>query len=754
MDGNRAADWKRVLVCAASALILLGGMTAFSRQESGHERMLKLLEEVRRNSNLRNSFTGAGNLQDWERRLEALPSAADAETRSGLLVSVGMSRLRLGFIEEALERLHEAEGLLDHFAPERRTAVRASLFYYLGLAYLRKGESDNCVTLHHAESCLLPISDKGVHQNPDGSRKAIGYLRQVMELAPEDSAEWLASRWLLNIAAMTLGIYPDGLKSEERISPEIFESDADFPRFRNVAHEVGLHQVNLSGGAIAEDFTGNGLLDIVTSSWAPDDNLLFFANSGDGRFQDRSSETGLGEIMGGLNLVHADYDNDGDFDILVLRGAWLSGENGRIPNSLLRNENGRFVDVTFEAGLGDAHFPTQTAAWADYNNNGLLDLYIGNEATPRQRFPSQLFRNNGDGTFTDVAREAGVENYRFAKGVAWGDFNNNGFPDLYVSNLGGPNRLYLNQGDGTFRDVAEKLGVIGPIDSFPVWFWDYNNDGQLDLFVSTYLDVMPPQWLAFAASSFEGRPYPGELSHLYEGQSDGTFREVAAERGLDKLAISMGANFGDLDNDGFLDFYLGTGYPFYDGLVPNLMYWNRRGGRFLEVSASGGFAHLQKGHAVVFADFNQNGAQDVFQQMGGAYPVEAYNDALYENPGFENHWIKVRLRGVRSNRAGVGARIRVDIVEGGKERSIFRTVQGGGSFGSSSYTQHIGVGKAEEIKRLEVYWPASKTRQSFSSLPADRLFEIGEGAAEPIIVELTPFRFSSNSRQSPHHLDH
>lgn len=743
MDANRAAYWKRVLAGAASALILLGGVTAFSRQESGHARMLRLLEEVRRDSDLRNSFTGAGNLQEWERRLEALPSAVDAQTRSGLLVSIGMSRLRLGFIEDALKRLHEAEGLVDQFDPERRRAVRASLFYYLALAYLRKGESDNCVTLHHAESCLLPISDKGVHQNQDGSRKAIEYLRKVMELAPSESAEWLASRWLLNIAAMTLGIYPDGLASEERIAPEIFESDADFPRFRNVAHEVGFHQVNLSGGAVAEDFTGNGLPDIVTSSWAPDDNLFFFANSGDGRFQDRSAESGLGDIMGGLNLVHADYDNDGEFDILVLRGAWLSGEGGRIPNSLLRNENGRFVDVTFEAGLGGAHFPTQTAAWADFNNNGLLDLFIGNEATPRQRFPSQLFRNNGDGTFTDVAREAGVENFRYAKGAAWGDFNNDGYADLYVSNLGAPNRLYLNQGDGTFRDVAEELGVAGPIDSFPVWFWDYNNDGQLDLFVSTYLDVTPPQWLAFAAASFEGRPYPGELSHLYEGRPDGKFREVAAERGLDKLAISMGANFGDLDNDGFLDFYLGTGYPFYDGLVPNLMYWNRGGRRFLDVSASGGFAHLQKGHAVVFADFNQNGAQDVFQQMGGAYPVEAYNDALYENPGSQNGWIKIRLQGVRSNRAGVGARIRVDIDDGGGQRSIFRTVQGGGSFGSSSFTQHIGVGKAEEIKRLEIYWPASRIRQSFRSLPVNRLFVIQEDAAEPATVELQPFSYAT-----------
>jgi hypothetical protein len=141
-----------------------------------------------------------------------------------------------------------------------------------------------------------------------------------------------------------------------------------------------------------------------------------------GGFSEALEGSGLEGINGGLNLVPGDYNGDGRVDVLVLRGAWLDGPAGQQPNSLLRNEgDGCFTDVTFNAGLGDAHYPTQTAAWADYDADGDLDLYIGNEASQRYRFPCQLFRNDGSGTFTDVAGEAGVANHRVAKGHARGD---------------------------------------------------------------------------------------------------------------------------------------------------------------------------------------------------------------------------------------------------------------------------------------------------------------------------------------------
>jgi hypothetical protein len=169
----------------------------------------------------------------------------------------------------------------------------------------------------------------------------------------------------------------------------------------------------------------------------------------------------------------------------------------------------------------------------------------------------------------------------------------------------------------------------------------------------------------------------------------------------------MGSNFGDLDNDGWLDFYLSTGYPLYDGLVPNVMYRNRQGTGFADVTTAGGFGHLQKGHAVVFADLDNDGDQDVFNNMGGAYPGDTAPDVLYENPGFPNHWIKIRLVGTRSNRSALGARLRLDVIEDGRPRSIHREVETGTSCGSHPLRREIGVGQARRIKTLEVYWPAA-----------------------------------------------
>ena len=183
--------------------------------------------------------------------------------------------------------------------------------------------------------------------------------------------------------------------------------------------------------------------------------------------------------------------------------------------------------MTFEAGLGEAHYPSQTAAWSDYDNDGDLDLYVGNEWTPMLAAPSQLFRNNGDGTFTDVAAAAGVANRRRAKSVVWGDYDGDGLPDLYVSNLGEKNRLYRNTGQGTFVDEAPRLGVAEPNWSFPAWFWDVDNDGLLDLYVATYTAR-----IEHLAASALGRPANIELQRLYRQTDGGGFEEVSERYGL------------------------------------------------------------------------------------------------------------------------------------------------------------------------------------------------------------------------------
>ncbi len=694
---------------------------------AAHARMLQELERIDRESREHSPYLAEAPVEALRQQVASSAGTEPAEERVRLLSRLGLEELRLGNIAAALEALLAAERVAKELPEARRAEAQAYLDYQLGVAYLRQAETLNCVARHAPESCIAPIVEAARHRDPEPSRRAMERLERVLRALSPQTKNWHAARWLYNLAAMTLGLYPQGVPEPWRIPQEVFRSAEPFPRFRNVAPALGLDVVNLSGGAIADDFDGDGFYDIVTSTIDTRGPMHFFRNNGDGTFTERSAEARLDRILGGLNLVHADYDNDGDLDILVLRGAWF-GEHGRHANSLLRNDGqGRFCDVAYEAGIAEPAYPTQTAAWADYDLDGDLDLYVGNEAWGENRFPGQLYRNNGDGTFTDVAAEAGVENLRPAKGVVWGDFDEDRWPDLYVSNLGAPNRLYRNNGDGTFTDVAEAAGVTGPRDSFPVWFWDYDNDGHLDLYVSSYYQVLGPQRLYETVASYVGLPGEAERPALYRGDGRGGFRNVAAEVGLTLVTYPMGANFGDLDNDGFLDFYLGTGYPSYDGLMPNVMYHNLRGRRFVDVSAAGGFGHLQKGHGVAFADFDGDGDQDVFEQMGGGWPGDAFADVLYENPGFGNSWIEVKLVGRRSARCAIGARIRVEVVEDGVRREIHRVVGSGGSFGANPLAQHVGLGRAARAEVLEVFWPASGERQRFEDVPAGRRYEIVEG---------------------------
>ena len=360
-----------------------------------------------------------------------------------------------------------------------------------------------------------------------------------------------------------------------------------------------------------------------------------------------------------LNACHADFDNDGYLDILMLRGAW------EMPRriSLLRNVGGVFEDVTLAAGLGEP-IASQAAGWADYDNDGYVDLYIAGEfdaQKPDRRNLGRLYHNRRDGTFEDVSAAAGVTNGRFGKGVAWGDYDDDGLPDLYVSNLGGGNRLYHNQGDGTFVDVAPVLRVTQPENAFACWFWDYDNDGRLDLWVN------PNQaTLSEVISDQLDRATTGETPRLYRnaGRSE-PFQDVTAEAGVDRVVLPMGSNFGDLDNDGYLDIYLGTGRPSYLYLMPNVFLRNDRGRRFEDVTAATGTGHLQKGHGVAFADWDRDGDADLFLEAGGAAPGDRAHNVLFQNPGHGNHWLTIKLVGTRTNHAAL---VREGSIRPGRDR--------------------------------------------------------------------------------------
>jgi len=469
----------------------------------------------------------------------------------------------------------------------------------------------------------------------------------------------------------------------------------------------------------------------MVSAWDFKGQLRVFRNEGTGRFTERTDEAGLTGLVGALNLMQTDYNNDGHPDVFIPRGAWL-GADGRHPNSLLRNNgDGTFTDVTEEAGLLTFH-PTQTATWFDFNGDGWLDVFIGNESTGDQRHACELFRNNRDGTFTECAAESGVAVERFIKGVTSGDFNHDGRPDLYLSNRAGPNLLFRNDGPqpegGTatpswkFTDVTAEAGVAGPDGSFPTWFWDYDNDGWQDIMVTGYATTN----VGDVAADYLGLPHSAERARLYRNNEDGTFSDITDSAGLFKVLHAMGANYGDLDNDGWLDFYVGTGDPHLSTLIPNRMFRNDGGRRFQDVTTSGGFGHLQKGHGVSFADLDNDGDQDVHIQMGGAFTGDTARNALFLNPGHANHWITLKLEGVTSNRAAIGTRIRVVVQTPRGERSIFKTTGTGASFGASPLRQEIGLGNAQGIRLVEVYWPVTGKTQSFADLAMNQFYKIRE----------------------------
>jgi len=226
---------------------------------------------------------------------------------------------------------------------------------------------------------------------------------------------------------------------------------------------------------------------------------------------------------------------------------------------------------------------------------------------------------------------------------------------------------------------------------------------------------------------YVGQPAAAEMLTLYRNNRDGTFTDVSRAWGLARVVPAMGANFGDIDNDGWLDMYLGTGAPSFAALMPNLMFRNERGRRFVDVTETTGTGHLQKGHGIAFADLDDDGDLDVVLNTGGAVPGDAYDDALFRNPGTPGHgWLRVTLVGTASNRAAIGARIRVTVKDGDAERAIIREVGAGGSFGSNSFAQHIGVGRARRVEAIEVTWPTSRIRQRLGPTDLNRAIVIVE----------------------------
>ena len=722
-------------------------------------------ESCRRLQDGSNAYFGTSLADELRAELASRPNDPEIEAQ------LGAELLRLGDTAAAIQHLAAATSSLAA-TPDVRPIIPE---WNLALAHLQRAEDLNCV--HHADpagpsedpaagqprmrparrsadSCILPLASSAVHSRPEHARAAGDLFLDMLEEGRPTGAWRQRATWLLNVARRLTGDFPDGVPARFRIGEEVFTSDA-FPgrRWRNLGPALGVDALDLAGGAIVDDFDNDGVLDLITSTWDPCGPLQAFRGDGRGGFEDAGGAWGLGDQLGGLNLIHGDYDGDGRLDLFVLRGAWLL-EEGRIRNSLLRNEvgagAGRFVDVTRAAGLAAPAYPTQVAAWGDYDGDGDLDLYVGNEASEAHEYPSQLFRNQGDGTFEDVAAEAGVDNLRYAKGAAWGDADNDGDLDLYVSNFGA-NRLYLNEG-GRFQDVAVRAEVTEPErESFATWFFDYDNDGDLDIYVGDYRD----QATEIVASYMGSDPGVGQPL-LYrndcgpEPGCGGRLRltEVSRQLGIRRPALPMGANYGDLDNDGWLDFYLGTGEPDLASLMPNVMY-RFDGRRFHEVTFAGGFGHLQKGHGVAFGDLDRDGDMDLLHQLGGFYPTDTFGNALFENPGSDNAWITLRFAGAGpadsgANRFGVGSRVALSVDGPGGKRTIHRLVGSGGSFGGNSMQLEVGLGDATRIDEIRVRWAGSGTVQVFADVEPRATYRVSERAEALERVEAPSFRLGGD----------
>jgi hypothetical protein len=431
-----------------------------------------------------------------------------------------------------------------------------------------------------------------------------------------------------------------------------------------------------------------------------------------------------------LNLI--DYDNDGWLDLYISLNGW----SGPMKNLLFHNEHGRFVDVSKKSGADDGGSGF-VSLWADLDNDGWLDLVVANGVL-QEGSVTQIYRNNRDGTFSNVTKAAGLNeppSYG-AIGVALGDYDKDGRVDILINGReSAPDRLYHNDGNLHFTEVAAKAGVVQPPhNGFVCFFFDYNNDGFPDILTTSLAPwEVTVEGLRKGYTPANARAIHPDASRLFRNNGNGTFTDVTLASKLYYPTGTMGAGVADLDNDGHLDVYLGTGDPQLSRLEPNRLFRNLGDGTFGDVTSLVGFARPgNKGHGVAFADMDGDGALEMFAQLGGHYPGDHTYNALYRNlKAAASHWLELDLRGVKSNRFAVGAQITVKA--GGL--LVYREVKGSEGFGSTSaYRQHFGLGDHAKIDSLEVRWP-SGAKHVFTGVEANQILSLKEDEAQWVKVK-------------------
>lgn len=735
-------------------LVFLGSFCLFScnsnsdngplESNTGTIEMTRIIDSIYENMN------PVFAMYDNQKRAEFLAQKLRESQNPRLVFDFAKEKLNAGETKDAIAII---ENILQNNPTLREVTPQSQIIHeFLGICYLRMAEQNNCLHYHSAESCIVPLKGGGIHTEKEPAEKARDIYLSLNQLRPDDRE----IQWLLNIAFMALGQYPDEVPADLFVPVPSF---SDFTTFSNIGGHLGVDVNDLSGSVIADDFTNNGYLDLMVSSWGRYGSIKLFVNEGEDGFKNRTLEYGLDSVYGGLNIKQADFNNDGWMDFIILRGAWKPGlEWGVPPNSLMKNNgDGTFSDVTIPSGIYSRK-PTQSAVWVDYNLDGHIDLFIANETTKssKQSFPCELFENQGDGTFVDVAGQLKVDRVGYFKGVVSGDINNDGRPELFLSNLDGKNVLLentLSNGKVVLRDITSEAGVELPNAAFPAWFFDYNQDGFEDLYVATFDSTAFKNQSGEFAASMVGGKIVCEPNYLYENQGDGTFKNVAPDM-FDFQALStMGCNVGDISNSGYPDFYLGTGAPDYRAIVPNRLFVNDEGKKFRDATFATHTGHIQKGHGIAFADFNQSGSQDIYAVMGGAFSGDVFHNAFYENTQAKGRWVKLKLEGTVSNRAAIGAKVQVygqDIE--GNHMTRFRFTSTGASFGGNPTEIHMGLGAMQSIDSVVVFWPSKgRTKTRYHKLEVNNRFILVEDGE---IREAKLPAFSYPKTEMPHHHEH
>ncbi len=531
-----------------------------------------------------------------------------------------------------------------------------------------------------------------------------------------------------------------------RGAPALPPAAVPLPRFEDVTAKSGINYLHSFGekdlssimegtgsGCAWLDYNNDGLLDLyvvngryeegLTNHSAPDGRDAtnhLYRNNGDGTFTDVTAQAGVPGRGMGTGVTVGDFDNDGYVDIYV------TGYNVAVLYH--NNGDGTFTDVTAQAGVANPFFGVG-AAFLDYDRDGRLDLFVGNylrfvpsyrQFYPGDHYPgpldydpefNRLFHNNGDGTFTDVSRESGIALAPGrAMGVTVGDYDNDGWPDIYVANDTMPSFLYHNNRNGTFTNVAVQVNVaygqngeattaMGPS------FADYDNDGWDDLFVSD-----------------------ARYHRLYHnpGKAGGFFRDVTDEAGIGSVSgqyVGWGSGFLDFDNDGWKDILIVNGglswlIPMESALLRNL-----GDGTFEDVSTQAGrfFEERHVNRGVCFGDYDNDGYVDAFVTTLGGKGILLHNTA---DASRRHHWLTVKLIGTRSNRDGYGARLEL---EAGGLRQVVHAVSESGYLCQSDPRPHFGLGTAAEADRLTIRWP-SGTVQTLEHIKADQILSVTEPA--------------------------